>query len=77
MAGNKVEVESKDDMKQRIRKSPDLYDWFAIAVEGARQRNFKIQRIGQAVETKRLPDWLDKRNIELGELHKSRQLERA
>lgn len=74
VAGNKVEVESKDDMKSRVKKSPDLYDWFAIAIEGARQRGFKIQRIGQQIEVKRKPDWLDKRNNELAELHRNRQL---
>lgn len=46
VAGNRVEVESKDDMKERIRKSPDLYDWFAVSVEGARRKGFKIQRLG-------------------------------
>ena len=75
--GNKVEVESKDEMKMRVKKSPDLYDWFAIAIEGARQRGFKIQRIGQAVEEKRKPDWLDKHMREAKELAKSRQLTMA
>ena len=75
VSGNRVEVETKDDMKQRIRKSPDLYDWFAIAIEGARQRGFKIQRIGAAIEAKRKPDWLDGRFKELSELNKSRQLQ--
>ena len=77
VSGNRVEVESKDEMKERIRKSPDLYDWFAIAIEGARQRGFKIQRIGSAVEQKRKPDWFDKRQQELAELHESRQLQTA
>jgi hypothetical protein len=75
VSGNRVEVETKDDMKQRIRKSPDLYDWFAIAIEGARQRGFKIQRIGAAIEAKRKPDWLDGHFKELAELGKSRQLQ--
>lgn len=51
VAGNKMEVESKEDMKERVKKSPDLYDWFAIGVEGARRLGFKIQRIGANVET--------------------------
>lgn len=45
VSGNKVEVEPKDEMKKRIRKSPDLFDWLAIAVEGCRQRGFKILRV--------------------------------
>lgn len=51
VAGNKVEVEPKDEMKERIKRSPDLYDEFAICMEGARQRGFRIQRIGANVET--------------------------
>lgn len=46
VSGNRVEVEPKDDMKERCKKSPDLYDWFAIAVEGCRQRGFEIKSIG-------------------------------
>lgn len=76
VAGNRVEVESKDDMKERVKKSPDLYDWFAIAVEGARQRNFKIQRLGANVEIKRKPDALDKYLTGLSELSRSKQLTR-
>lgn len=48
--GNKVEVESKDDMKERVKKSPDLYDQFAIGVEGARRLGFRIERIGRDVK---------------------------
>ena len=43
--GNKVEVESKDETKERLGRSPDLGDWAAIAVEGARQRGFLIARM--------------------------------
>jgi len=77
VSGNRTEVESKDDMKLRVRKSPDLYDWFAIAVEGARQRGFKIQRIGHVIEVKRKPDWLDKRLEEERELAQTRRLQMA
>ena len=45
VSGNRIEVETKDEMKKRVRKSPDLYDWFAIGIEGCRQRGFKIQRM--------------------------------
>jgi len=47
--GNKTEVESKDAMKERVKKSPDLYDWFAIGVELARRLGFRIERIGREV----------------------------
>jgi hypothetical protein len=59
--GNKIEVESKDDMKERVKKSPDLYDWFAVALEGARRLGFKIERIGREVAaSKQEEDWFDK-----------------
>jgi hypothetical protein len=48
--GNKIEVETKDEMKERTGRSPDLFDWLATAIEGARQRGFKIQRLGIELE---------------------------
>lgn len=77
VSGNRIEVEPKDEMKERIKKSPDLYDWFSIAVEGARQRGFQIKRIGQEVEKKRPPDWLDKHLGKAKDFFKSRQLKTA
>lgn len=46
VAGSKLEVEAKEDTKERMGKSPDLGDCMAILVEGARQRGFKIRRLG-------------------------------
>src|SRR3990167_1844653 len=46
VAGNKIEVEKKEDTIERLGQSPDLADWAAILAEGARQRGFKIQRLG-------------------------------
>jgi hypothetical protein len=43
--GDKIEVETKDDMKERMGRSPDLYDAFAVALEGARRRGFLIARL--------------------------------
>lgn len=48
--GNKIEVESKNDMKDRVKKSPDLMDCACIGVEGARRLGFKIERIGRDVK---------------------------
>jgi hypothetical protein len=61
VAGDKIEVETKDDMKDRMGKSPDLFDWLAIAVEGARQRGFRIKRLGADVATENTAwDWFMK-----------------
>lgn len=63
VSGNRIEVESKEDLKERIKKSPDLYDWFAIGVEGARRLGFRIERLGHeiTVETSNgNRDWFDR-----------------
>lgn len=72
VSGNRIEVESKDDMKDRIRKSPDLYDWFAIGVEGARRLGFQIKRLGITVAAKKKDDWLDKQAKEYGQMMRER-----
>lgn len=57
--GDKIEVEPKDDLKERTGRSPDLFDTAAIAIEGARQRGFKIMRIGTTEEEKTGNDWYE------------------
>lgn len=57
---NKDFVESKHDPRARARmaRSPDLYDWLVTAMEGARQRGFKIQKLGISL-TEDAPDgWM-------------------
>lgn len=44
--GDIIVLETKDDMKERIRRSPDLGDWLAICVEGARRRGFMVGKLG-------------------------------
>lgn len=51
VSGNRTEIEPKHDFKERTRKSCDLYDTFAIGVEGARIKGFVIDRLGNDVET--------------------------
>lgn len=59
-AGNKLFVESKHDPKARERmgRSPDLYDWLVTLVEMARQRGFKIQRLGAIHVEAEMDDWI-------------------
>jgi hypothetical protein len=61
VTGARIEVEPKDEMKERVKRSPDLFDTLAILVEGARQRGFRITRIGLEVqeEPSRLGWFLD------------------
>lgn len=46
VGANKHEVETKDAVKEKTGRSPDLADAIAIGVEGARQRGFQIMRLG-------------------------------
>jgi hypothetical protein len=48
-AGNKIEVESKKDMKEKTGFSPDLFDGLAAGVWGARRRGFVISKLSQAI----------------------------
>ena len=43
--GNRVEVEEKRITKKRMGKSPDIYDAFVVAIEGARRSGFMIQKL--------------------------------
>lgn len=42
---DKYELESKRDMKERVGRSPDLFDSLAVAVEMARRRGFQISKL--------------------------------
>ncbi len=46
--GDKYCIETKEEMKDRVGFSPDLADWLAIAVEGARRLGFTIESIPDA-----------------------------
>lgn len=52
---NKIEVETKEEMKLKTGRSPDLFDALACGVEGARQRGFIIKRL-EAVAHRRTDD---------------------
>lgn len=59
--GGKVEVEPKDEMKERIGFSPDLFDAFVVGIEGARQRGFNIGRLGEVIiENQEDEDFFDR-----------------
>lgn len=60
VAGNKIEIESKIEMKKRTRKSPDLADWAVIILEGARRLGFEIEKVGNAEEESESEDYFQK-----------------
>lgn len=73
VAGNRIEVESKEDTKERMGRSPDEYDWFVTAVEGARRQGFEISKMAKDMLTKKT-DWLDKQQQEYKDFMAKRDL---
>lgn len=73
LIGGKTEVETKEDMKKKTGRSPDLFDSLAVAVEGARRKGFVIQNA-----TKVMPQtdevWKDKLRAKARALHESSAL---
>lgn len=55
---DKIEIESKIDTKERMGCSPDLADWLAICVEGARRLGFRIERLTQPDGIEQETRWL-------------------
>lgn len=47
---DKIELETKIDMKDRIGRSPDLADWAAGVLEMARRRGFQISKLANEPE---------------------------
>ena len=74
VAGNKIEVESKSDMKKRTGQSPDLFDWFVTVVEGARRRGFTIKKMVNREGTAKDMRWLDELADKAKKLRQSYQL---
>lgn len=59
--GDKIELETKKETKQRMGQSPDEADWCAIGVEGCRRLGFAIEGIKLVNETTNEDkDWLEK-----------------
>jgi hypothetical protein len=45
VAGNKIQVEPKAEMKKKTGESPDLADSLVISIEGARRKGFQIAKV--------------------------------
>ena len=67
-------TETKKGMKQRTGRSPDLADWFAIAVEGARRRGFSISKLANADSETANLEWLDDLRRKSNDLRSSHHL---
>lgn len=75
----KTSVEPKEDTKERLGRSPDLYDAFVVAVEGARRLGFQIKKLVGVATTKQstMQDFLDAKRKKHKELQKKQQLNYA
>lgn len=75
----KVELESKDDTRERMGSSPDLADAFSFGVEGARQRGFIVGHAGFKVieANKDNEDWFDTEAKEYAEAMQSGLLDHS
>lgn len=75
VSGNRIEVESKEEMKVKTGRSPDIADAIAVGMFGARQRGFKIQRLGTAEPRRRGGrDWRDDLRKKAADANKAKQL---
>lgn len=57
VAGNRIEVEPKSEMKLKSGRSPDLFDALACGVEGARRLGFAIRRLRNKEATNQDTRW--------------------
>ena len=55
---DKIELETKKDMKERTGRSPDLADWCAGIVEMARRKGFQISKLENEEAQGSNNDWL-------------------
>lgn len=58
VSGDRIEIESKLDMKERIGRSPDLADWAAGILEMARRKGFLISKLANEPARRPGPDYL-------------------
>lgn len=61
----------KEETKERMGRSPDLFDFLACACEGARRKGFIISKLALAEVGKR-EDWLSKEVAEYEKFIKGR-----
>lgn len=69
------DVETKIEMKERIGRSPDLFDWLSICVEGCRRKGFQISKLAQAIINNSSSTKFQKESKAYSEMLKSRQLQ--
>jgi hypothetical protein len=75
---SKIDVEPKDKTKERLGRSPDLWDALVVAIEIARKHGFQIasgNRVG--IVKRKTPSWLTRADSRMKRLRKEHQLSYA
>ena len=75
VAGDKIEIEVKRDMKKRTGVSPDLADYACSGVEGARRRGFIIERIAAKVPEKKKKNPFEQDAKDFQKIQRAKQLQ--
>ena len=73
--GDRIQIEPKREMKKRTGISPDLADWVAVLVEGARRRGFEISKLAVTKPRKNAKSDLEKYAQEYAEIIKGKELQ--
>ena len=75
VGANKISIETKDEMKLKSGRSPDLYDCLVVGIEGAIQKGFVIRRLGDATQGARDDRWKRELIRKAGEMRRSHSLD--
>ncbi len=71
---NKIQVETKEEMKEKCGESPDRFDSLVIALEGARRRGFQIGKFDNKEADAKDSKWKSEAREKAKRLWKSGQL---
>lgn len=75
--GNKIEIETKKEMKERVGRSPDLFDSLAVGIEGARRLGFSISKLAKDFRPVNRPSWAIKAHNKFKKVMESKTLKAA
>ena len=74
VSGNRIEIETKAEMKKRTGRSPDLFDALATGLEGARRLGFQISSMLNSDAPEKDLSWLHEINRQARDFQQSHNL---
>jgi hypothetical protein len=72
--GGKQDVEPKEDTRERLGRSPDLFDMFVCGLEGARRLGFPLGRLAELAPKTKSNAWLKHRVGEVRSTYREKEL---